>query len=208
MDAKTDHKLLDDVSSVRRRLLRTAASVAPLIATLPSGAALAQGSALNCADKHQLAAASGLDRPDAIAASWDSYVRVHGTRTRYRFPFDNINDEEKAAERDVYEFAVPGTHPPETVIVDAEGNWIDLGESKAERLGAPEDQFFLVLYKAGFDGRVSELCDLENRVHTWPPGAPRATSPTFCIAPLATISDENIPLPPSCAASLADQQQA
>jgi len=206
MDAKTDHRLLDDVSLARRQLLRTAASVAPLIATLPSGAALAQASALNCADKQREAAASGLDQPDAIAASMDGYIRVHGTRTRYRFPFDNINDEEKAAERDVYEFAVPGTHRP--VTVDVEGNWIDLEKSEAERLGAPEDQFFLVLYKAGFDGRVSEFCDLETRVQYWPQDAPQASSPEFCIAPLATISDENIVLTASCAASLAVQQRA
>ena len=199
MDAKTDHKLLDDVSLARRQLLRAAASVAPLIATLPSGAALAQASARNCVLLEQEAAERG-EEPPAIAASTDSYIRVPGSRTLYEFPYDNINDEEKAAQRDVYQFTVPGTQ--RDVSVDAEGNWIDLDKSQAIKIGNTEPQYFLVLYKSvGFEGKVTELCDLENRVHFWPEGAPQASSPDFCIAPLAKVSrnqPDNIAQVTSC----------
>jgi len=207
MDAKTDYKLLDDVSLARRQLLRTAASVAPLIATLPSGAALAQASASNCVLLEQEAAEKG-EEPPAIAASTDSYIRVPGSRTLYEFPYDNINDEEKGTQKEVYEFTVPGTQ--RNVSVDAQGNWIDL--STAIKRGRGEPQYFLVLYKPiGFQGKVTELCDLENQVHFWPEGAPQASSPDYCIAPLAKVSrsqPDNIPLNQSCMASFVVQTQA
>jgi len=208
MDAKTDYKLLDDVSLARRQLLRAAASVAPLIATLPSGAALAQASASNCVIEEQQAAESGLDQPEAITASKDKYVRVKGTRRKYTFArtsihFDNINDSETAEAKEVYEFVVPGTR--RNVSVDEQGNWVDL--SGATPSGGPVDQFFLVIYKPiGFEGKVTELCDLENQVHFWPEGAPQPSPPDYCIAPLAKVSTnqpDNIALDGSCVASLA-----
>ena len=118
--SKEQAGLPDSVSLSRRRLLRTAASAAPLIATLPSGAAMAQASAANCVIEDQEAARRGL--PDAIVEPGsDNYIRVPGSEKQYLKstgggpPFRRIT---------VYEFRVPGS-PSRLVSVDKDGNWID-----------------------------------------------------------------------------------
>jgi hypothetical protein len=84
----------------RRRLLRAAATAAPLIATLPSGAALAVASTYQCVDKDKVASTSAADF--VASTSLDQWVRVAARRqewskidnpstTRWAISFDDVN---------------------------------------------------------------------------------------------------------------------
>jgi len=86
-----------DASVTRRHLLKTAATAAPFIATLPSGAALAQASSVQCAAKLQAAPPSDLasDADDQwVRIPADYWDRTNGTTTipaglYYRYPVNN-----------------------------------------------------------------------------------------------------------------------
>ena len=64
------------VSERRRRLLKAAATTAPVIATLPSGAALANASIHHCVDYHELREQDPAKGFLYITAGPDDYVRA------------------------------------------------------------------------------------------------------------------------------------
>jgi hypothetical protein len=81
----------DTEDPVRRRLLRAAASAAPLIATLPSGAALAVASAYQCVPKDKTASDELADTPPSTTTDFqsspppptDRWLRIAATRQRW-----------------------------------------------------------------------------------------------------------------------------
>jgi hypothetical protein len=88
--------------SARRRLLRAAASAAPLIATLPSGAAFATASTYQCISKDKAASAGTVPNFDDYKQSLDQWYRSKAYRVvwthtsspdipTYRFSTDEVN---------------------------------------------------------------------------------------------------------------------
>lgn len=67
----------DEIQETRRRLLRAAAAAAPLVATLPSGAAYALGSTSQCIDLSRDASQGGAFNP-ALSGTSDGFARVPG----------------------------------------------------------------------------------------------------------------------------------
>ncbi len=78
------HSSDDATSNNRRNLLKAAASMAPFVGTLPSGAALANASSVQCALFQQAEAAQG--RPNPISTSTDTYYRVPAKQWSARLP--------------------------------------------------------------------------------------------------------------------------
>ena len=73
---KEENGKLNLISEKRRRLLKAAASTAPVVATLQSGAAFAAASAFNCIDSTRFT--TQVDAGDV-----DKYVYAEATRTVY-----------------------------------------------------------------------------------------------------------------------------
>ncbi|WP_295431458.1 hypothetical protein [uncultured Thiodictyon sp.] len=67
----------DEIQETRRRLLRAAAAAAPLVATLPSGAAYALGSTSQCIDLSRDASQGAAFNP-ALSGTSDGFARVAG----------------------------------------------------------------------------------------------------------------------------------
>ncbi|AUB81013.1 hypothetical protein [Candidatus Thiodictyon syntrophicum] len=75
----------DEIQETRRRLLRAAAAAAPLVATLPSGAAYALGSTSQCI-KDDRSNSQAVDFNPALGgtASPDGFARVQGYQYTFR----------------------------------------------------------------------------------------------------------------------------
>jgi hypothetical protein len=211
----------------RRQLLRAAASAGPLIATLPSGAALAQASAIHCAMSEQNAAA-GNQAENVLASPYDDRrVRVAGEERIYQ---SDTNSREQVR---VY-YIPQGTVAPAAISVHADGamigDWFDptgYHELKSERRHVG----FLVQYETSTsrpdptqiavpaDPRsmvsgaavMPSQCQITN-APDWSDdldaGAPtdRPRSPDFCFYPFTvqapTGTAGNIPLAHSCLCSV------
>jgi len=204
---KTAAPRRDDVSRTRRHLLKAAAYTAPLIATLPSGAARAQASAANCVIELQDNAVD--DAPAEVVAGDvdDGYIRVDGTVQLCGLPGGRITD--------VYRFEIPG-RSPSAVATDSDGNWVDTGTLTP--FGDEQPVRLLVLYyPVPADGSLpvgaSVTCDLKGNppldLNTWPTPTPQPpadpTDTNYCIAPLAEVSQGqpgNIGMTQSCWCSL------
>jgi hypothetical protein len=186
-----DGRPVEHVSVSRRHLLKAAASTAPLIATLPSGAALAQASAINCVIEEQGQAVDGL--PTAIDPAGDSYIVVTGESWYYVGLPGGVSD------RRVYFFDTLGD-PPVRVQVDSDGNWVDVtGATASER----QDNTFLVIFSTDADPATSiaESCTISGVDWSANPDSVMPTSPEFCIGPIAKVQvaqPGNIGLSLSC----------
>jgi hypothetical protein len=121
------------VSERRRRLLKAALRTAPLVLTLPSGAALANTSAYQCiASSRARSVGSGSSAPQVVA-TLDHWERVVVPKYKYTFkwvvtwknpdPPGNTTTREVSADRE--RFAVPAAGNPGNVIPDPENNsWL------------------------------------------------------------------------------------
>jgi hypothetical protein len=210
----------------RRQLLRAAASAGPLIATLPSGAALAQASAVQCAVAEQEAVAS--DQPAGVQSILvdDRRVRITGEVRLYQSE-TNPNDV-------VLVYYIPaGTVAPTDIYVYGDpapnvGEWFDT--TNYVLLPGAQTVGFLVQYEATSypvadpshiavpvaptdPERATKpgACEITN-APDWSDdmeaGAPVATptSPDYCFYPFAVqVVPEhpgNIPLAYSCLCSI------
>jgi hypothetical protein len=220
-----------EVRAGRRLLLKAAASAAPLIATLPSGEALANASALQCVINQQT---GGNDfplnlRPHPNTDPQDKYTRQLGSLDLYRIPDPR-----------------PGATPGATIVVRINkiselppgtgeitvygdnsalnipavppmGSWFDTTNPLHVRIGGVQYQF-LVVYGADrspiqdpSDVAVSNLvptdCEINSSIPTWPGTATVSgpSAPQHCFYPLAVQvpanTPGNIPLTTSCLAS-------
>lgn len=176
-------------SASRRRLLKAAARSAPLIATLPSGAALANASAFQCLEKLQDLAGDGLPA-GAVPPSTDRYVRVQAKLEVY---------EDAALNRrwSVYRIPFSGSD----VLVDESGNLFIVPDD-ADLTGTTDVEL-LVLYRARDNSpnpvTADRNCDL-NAVTGWSP-----TSPENCVFPIAkvnTVQPGNLGMSTSCLCSI------
>lgn len=197
------------VWSRRRALLKAAASAAPVIATLPSGAALANASALQCVINQQQgqggAPAGVLERPLPID---DKFVRVPGSIRGYEIPDPGgsgstllvrvyrIPALPPGSGSDVYVFGDNSdlmSNPP------TPGTWFDTGSGSWAGIDNPAE--FLVVYSAdpvpiGDKSDVAidadlwpSQCEIAEGIPTWPGGGP--TSPQHCFYPVAVQAPPN-----------------
>jgi hypothetical protein len=82
-----DHRHDEVASTDRRRLLRAAVSAAPIIATLPSGAALAQASTSHCILDSITQSATATDAvavPNCSTGAGDGWLRLCASRARFK----------------------------------------------------------------------------------------------------------------------------
>ena len=187
----------------RRSLLKAAASVAPFVGTLPSGAALANASAAQCAIDQQTQAAMGKPLPEVPPDS-DNYVRVRAIT----WFGDNPTG---GAPIKFYQFtALDGTT---SVRVDSKGNRFPIPGGPNPFEGIPQDRLteveLLVLYQPAdspltrleldADGITPSTCTISSSDFSAPPG-------TYCIYPIAKLGQPafgNIGMTTSCLASFA-----
>ncbi|MCG6942230.1 MAG: hypothetical protein LJE69_13380 [Thiohalocapsa sp.] len=141
------------VSGARRHLLKAAASVGPVIATLPSGEAFAMASALQCVIKEQ---DGSQDQPQGVVAvaDADNYIRVPGRREEWFSTKSTADGGAGVGIIEVYRF--PDQDGNEVVIVGDNadtavspiapvGTWFDTSTSYFVR---GEDKLFLRMYYA------------------------------------------------------------
>jgi hypothetical protein len=196
-------------------LLRSAAAAGPLIATLPSGAALAQTSAVQCVISEQEAPSD--EQPQGVTQVADHYVRVAGFIEKWKVLATNqdvdvyhIPDVSSGLGYEVYVYAAP----PNT------GEWFDTDPSVATFLKS-EPAAFLYLYSADYPALsksavattpgsvVPADCEVTDPL-SWPnePSVPEGPKPPdHCFAPLAVqvgppAQDGNVPLTHSCLCSI------
>lgn len=175
-------------SVLRRRLLRAAASSAPLIATLPSGAALAQASAFQCLEQLKEIAAGGGPAGETRVApegpGGDKFLRVMARATPYRLSGGQVVTH--------YVFTFRGT----PFSIDQDGNpWVDQGGL----VGAEYDAYLLVIYHAEPDGQTpaaTAACT------TTPSSAPPYANCVFPVAEVETAQPGNLGLRRSCWCSI------
>jgi hypothetical protein len=215
-------------SGRRRRLLKAAASAAPLIATLPSGEALASASALQCVISEQNGDKSQPqgEEPETVPPR-DNYARLSGRVEQWL-----VEDPSAPTERTdaiVYYMVIDG----EDIRVWGEngagfpepGTWFDPVSANAFPPVAVDDfpAEFLYLYQAN-TAPLATKSDLEVDAATilpagctiksgisWPgPGGTPATpsgpsAPEHCVFPMAVQANVgaagNVPLTYSCLAS-------
>lgn len=122
----------DAVVQGRRRLLKAAAASAPLIATLPNGAAFATASTAQCVIEARDASKTDQDSTfDAKAALGDGYVRVKGIQTEFTRVVESKTRQAGVTQdvdviKVVYSFpSAPSTYynVDGTVFNPAEGGW-------------------------------------------------------------------------------------
>ncbi len=196
-----DGELANQVSSRRRHLLKAAASAGPLIATLPSGEALAAASALQCVINEQNATEQPdgvLPGPPAPGPPPDNYIRIPGKREFY-FSITPPPNGAGAGTIEVYRFndqngdeiLIVGDNAGTSVSpIAPPGTWFD--PSTALFKSAEEDVWFLRMYYAdpnpitgpadvavdetGVDAdgfpAPSEACTIENPPGGWNTGSP------------------------------------
>lgn len=158
------------MSASRRRLLKAAARSAPLIATLPSGAALANASAFQCLTPLQEAATGGA--PDGALPSPDGYLRVLAELVIFKNAVLNIETGR------AYRIPFAGG----TKLIDMNGNLFQIPRNSIE--GSSSAVYLLVLYRSRNTDPVTvdQECDLRT-VTGWTP-----TSPKNCVYPIAQVS--------------------
>jgi hypothetical protein len=218
--------LAEDISSRRRDILKAAATAAPLVATLPSGEALANASALQCVI-NQKEGKEGF--PDGRVASPpnDTYKRITGFIERWRIP--NPSDPSVTILVFVYrvtdplgqEVTVYGDNTDQGIpTLPAEGRWFDTTIDDGRRLIRRGGAQFLYVYTADRDGNavtnnsIPGDCTIDSSLGRWPtansdgsavPAGP--DSPEHCFYPMAiqvqvpTNAPGNVALTLSCLAS-------
>lgn len=215
-------------STRRRALLRAAASAAPVMATLPNGAALASASTLQCVTVEQAGNnAQGLV-PDVFL---DNYMRIPGKLQRYIVPNSSgtgtalalvyyVPVPEGGVTKHVYVYGSPN------LVGETPGSWFDPGATGVS-LEQQIDADFLYVYYASQSpitsntqikinpstGKPTE-CVLES-IPDWPgPIDGRAdtanwatgpSQPRDCFFPIAIKADPdtagNTPVTASCLTS-------
>lgn len=203
--------------STRRRLIQAI----PLVATLPSGVALAQASSLNCVIDEQLAEPEGAAEAEGLVFTPkpddDKYVRIPGLVQPYI-----VRNEpgDTPYELDVY--TIPNVGPDADTLTlvgqsdnpaapDA-GSWFDPDDfDLALEFGSEVDAEFLYLYKVdsfpATSGSVNftpsgvpdvpgkpSLCDIEPSIQ-WPDGAGIPDGPNeekHCVFPVAVQVKESV----------------
>jgi hypothetical protein len=215
------------LSARRRQLLKAAASAAPLIATLPSGEALANASALQCVINQQEgrggAPAGVLEAP---IPSDDTFARVPGRILGYKIQLPD------GSTQLVRVYQIPEL-PPGTGTITVYGNnsdlwsdapvpgtWFDISAANFAGIDNPAE--FLMVYRddpapigdktdvAVTSALLPSDCDIVTGIPNWP-GSPTSptgpTSPQHCVYPLAVQASPNaagnIALAGSCLASFA-----
>jgi hypothetical protein len=211
----------------RRQLLRAAASAGPLIATLPSGAALAQASAVNCAVAEQEASVGDQPAPVQNVLIDDKRVRIAGEVRLYQSKTD-------PKDQPLVYYIPAGTIAPTEIFVYGDpapnaGEWFDTTDYTIVP-GSAQAVGFLVQYDAS-SYPVADASDIAVPTNPTDPalatkpgacqitnapdwsddreaGAPvdTPTSPDYCFHPFAVqVSPEqpgNIPLAYSCLCSI------
>jgi hypothetical protein len=184
------HISVGEPSSNRRNLLKAAASMAPFVGTLPSGAALANASSVQCAIFLQGEAAEG--RPIPISDSPDHFYRVPAKQWTTRIP---PNFEPGT----VYQFtplSTPGASPPPAVRVDGSGNALEIPPPPDDQIPSDAvDVYLLTMYvpvddpanvplqqlELASDNITPATCNIPSgKGFSAPPG-------TYCIYPIAPL---------------------
>jgi len=203
-DKHTSHEPLPsagELSSNRRNLLKAAASMAPFVGTLPSGAALANASSVQCALFLQGEAAE--PRPNPATTSMDNYYRVAAKQWITSFPplFEPAT---------VYQFTALGTST--VVRVDANGNNLTIPPTNPNPPSGAVDVYLLILYvplddpltqlSLEDDGVTPASCNIASG-KGFPDGTPVAPG-TYCIHPIARLeggANGNMGMTASCLTS-------
>ena len=164
----------------RRHLLRAAAVTAPLVATLPSGAAMANASSFQCAvvDQNKLPTA-------AINPQDDTFVRVQGKTWT----------ETIAGTGEVTFYNFTSLDGQDNVTVDADGNRYP---TPAPLPQTATDIYLLVLYQPVGGDAINGLhvddsepplpsqCTVKSNLSGWTQ-APDGSTGTYCVYPVADL---------------------
>jgi hypothetical protein len=213
--------LAGEVSSRRRDILKAAATAAPLVATLPSGEALAGASAMQCAINQQEV---DLGFPEGIVPKTtppqDSYARVEG-----RIQVWEITDPDDPGQTIFVKiYRIPDLNGDlvyvygdntdlGTTSLPAPGTWFDI-----TGLGQPVQQApaqFLYVYNANrpidtqndvaVNGLVPGGCTIDTTIPAWPGAVSGPKSPQHCFYPMAiqapAKTSGNLALTHSCLTS-------
>lgn len=177
------HTSASEPSSNRRNLLKAAATIAPFIGTLPSGAALANASSVQCALLLQQEAGAG--RPIPAKSAPDNFYRVAAKTWDIRLP-------PTLEPAPVYQF----TALDESTVVRVDGSGNTLTVTGDPPAGA-DNVYLLVLYvpvndplnvplqELALDGDKPATCNIPSgKGFSAPPG-------TYCIHPIAQLEGGN-----------------
>jgi hypothetical protein len=219
------------VSPARRKLLKAAASAAPVIATLPSGEALAMTSSLQCVIHEQ--DNSNKPQPNPVVVNADQYVRVPGRREVWQSNTSVAAGGAGVGQIEVYR--IPDQDGNEILVVGDNlntnvnpiapvGTWFNPATAQPPSPSSSAERQFLRFYRADAFPIASSTnvaadpappylstgCGTSNPAGGWSqPPAPRAgpdgSIGRDCVYPLAVQADTrtpgNIPLTYSCMAS-------
>lgn len=221
----------DAASPRRRNLLKAAASAVPLVATLPSGEALAQASALQCVINEQNGTKEQPEgeetKEDPLS---DSYARIAGTVESWFI--NNPNNPSARVLATVYhivtdsdEIHVYGDNQP-GLNLPVRGTWFDSSVAVIPSPLGTSDAVFLYAYEADrspieekedvhvdTSTGLPTSCIIDPAIPPWPgptgtpstPAGPSSTGGTHCFYPLAVQAPSetpgNVPLTYSCLAS-------
>lgn len=198
----------------RRHLLKAALSTGPLIATLPSGAALAQSSAIQCAINEQ----ESNSQPLGVVPSPDGYARTVGFVEVWPVGGTDYQVYHIGEEIFVYGDNSNLASAPST------GSWFDRAQSSATQPKSQTEAYFLYQFDAArpiegpedinvvTGGAMPGGCTIDPTVPPWPGGADGVPSPSgprsaeHCFYPMAIrvegAQQGNIPLAYSCLCSI------
>ncbi|WP_200242146.1 hypothetical protein [Thiohalocapsa halophila] len=189
-------------SGRRRSLLKAAASAAPVIATLPSGEALANASALQCVINEQNQAGPPVT-VDIPVPDDDTYVRVSGEVREYFTEASNAGPGER---RTVYFFE--GDVPQANILVNPDGSWFDDTGWQQDNSQTREAAFLVQYNATTTDPTTAEVnteCELEVGTDSWTGIVTGPRAPQHCFYPMAVKAPQgnagNVPLTTSCLAS-------
>jgi hypothetical protein len=204
----------------RRQLLRSAGVAGPLIATLPSGAALANASAVQCVIAEQQT-----DRvePDGRVFALDKYVRVMGAVESWQL---KPSGGSPAVAVRIYYLPATSTGLDFDVRVYGDlrpdskelGDWFDTADATTSTPLKSRDAAFLYEYKVAntvpeksdvsfIEGDLAPAdCEVETLDWTGSPFGDKPSSPEHCFFPMAVqVAPQqpgNVPLTYSCLCSL------
>lgn len=186
----------------RRSLLRTAAATAPLIATLPNGAAMANASTYQCVVKNSNETPPNtqpnIDTDMFVrvkAKTWDSFIPGEGPTKFYNFSSLDGSDT--------------------NITVDTKGNRYNQSPPTSPE---PAEIYLLVLYQPvdgdpmnglyvenRIDPEISPFpsqCTVKTGLNGWTAPAPGAPAGAYCVYPIAQFGDGgNMGATHSCLAS-------